>query len=293
MVEAMRVLVTGGTGFIGGYVCAQLEASGDAPTVLDRHGRLPWSFETVLGDVRDSAAVDAAVSHTQGVIHLAAVLGTQETVQRPGFAAEVNILGSLNVFEACVHYRVPCVYIGVGNHWMDNPYSISKTTAERFAWMFRKERGLRIAIVRAYNAYGPRQKARPVRKITPNLILPALKGEPIEVYGDGLQVMDMIHVRDVADVLVRAIKMDKAAAPTHVLEAGTGRKTTVLEIAKAVLTATRSLSPIDHLPMRPGETEHAEVVARPETLAPLGEFDFVRLEDGIQETVEWYRGART
>ncbi len=74
---------------------------------------------------------------------------------------------------------------------MNNSYSITKTCAERFAWMFNREHGTRISVVRALNAYGPGQKSEPVRKIMPNFILPALRGEAIIVYGAGSQVMEI------------------------------------------------------------------------------------------------------
>lgn len=289
----MKVCVTGGTGFIGGYVIEALQQRGIHPIVLDRVGdRSRWGdgVTYLYGDVRDYGTVSEAVWHSDGVIHLAAVLGTQETVIDPSPAAETNVLGSLNVFKACALRKVPAVYIGVGNHWMNNPYSISKTCAERFAFMFNKEHGTKIAVVRALNAYGPRQKAKPVRKIMPNLVLPALEGRPIEVYGDGEQVMDMIYVSDVAEVLVRALLEDHGNYESA-FEAGTGRPTTVNEVAELVIKAAGSSSIISHLPMRPGEIPGSVVLGDPGTLKPLGlePGDLVPLEVGVPVTVEAYR----
>jgi UDP-glucose 4-epimerase len=121
-------------------------------------------------------------AHVDGIIHLAACLGTQETIQNPRPAAETNVQGGLNFLEAIAQYDIPGVYIGVGNHWMNNTYSISKTTVERFAAMFNKERGTRCNIVRLVNAYGPYQSVAPpfgpakVRKITPAFVCRALTG---------------------------------------------------------------------------------------------------------------------
>ena len=281
----VRVLITGGTGFIGQHVAANLQRKGHSTLILDRHGG--YSTEpnnTVLGDVRDVALVDAAVSDSDGVIHLAAVLGTQETINEPEIAAQVNIMGSLNVFEAIARYKLPAVYIAVGNYWMNNPYSISKTAAERFALMFNKERGTRIAVVRAYNAYGPGQKAAPVRKIIPNFILSALKDEEITVYGTGAQLMDMIYVEDVAEILVRALEHGPEPA---VYEAGTGTGYPVKEIAKLVIELVGS-GRIRHTEMRPGETENSKVVANPRTLRPLGHFNFLSLREGLMLTLPYY-----
>jgi len=214
------------------------------------------------------------------------VLGTQESLKAIDTAVAVNIEGSLNVFNAVRRYDVPAVYIAVGNHWMNNPYSVTKTTAERFALMFNKEFGARIAVVRAYNAYGPGQKATPVRKIIPNFIISALRDQQLTVYGDGLQVMDMIYVGDVARALVVALTTD-GLDYACVFEAGTGRVTTVRQIAELVCSIV-GRGRIEHLPMRPGEPPHSVVLADPRTLWPLGIDKFVTLEEGLKLTLPYY-----
>ena len=194
------VLVTGGAGFIGGYVVEELLGRGYIVHILDSRGRTVPGAITTLGDIRDTAAVGHAVWHADGVIHLAGVLGTAEMIAAPRPAIEVNVFGALNVFEAAATHGSPVVNIATGNHWMDNTYSISKDTADRFARMFVAFRGGRITTVRAFDAYGPRQvPAAPfgpsrVRKIIPSFICRSLTGLPIEVYGDGEQVIDLIYV---------------------------------------------------------------------------------------------------
>ena len=291
----MNILVTGGNGFIGSHVCAKLRSLGHVPTVFDRH----WSWgayrcaDSFLGDVSDADAVDQAIYHTDAVIHLAGVLGTQETVKNPFPAVETNVVGSLNVFESCAKHHKKAVYIAVGNHWMNNPYSITKTMAERFALMYNKERGTQIAIVRGLNAYGPGQKAGPVRKIMPNFIVPALKGEPLTVYGDGSQIMDMIYVEDLASILCAALLADHDVYQA-VFEAGTGVRTTVIQIAREVL---RQANPgrltrhnaILHVAMRPGEPEGSAVVADVSTLKPLLYVPSIGLATGIARTIPYYR----
>jgi UDP-glucose 4-epimerase len=282
-----RVLVTGGTGFIGGYTCEELKARGYQPVVLDRMSHRHGLHETVLGDTRDREGVEAIIGTVDGVIHLAGMLGTQETVRHPHPAAETNVLGTLNVLAAAHAYSLPMVNISVGNWWMGNSYSISKHCAERFALMYRKELGAKVSVVRALNAYGPGQKAGPVKKIIPTFVNAALAGEPIKVYGDGESVMDMVHVRDVAHVLVRALE----ELPDTVVEAGTGRATTVNEIAQMVIDAVpATISQIEHVPMRPGEDKHSIVLADTGTLLPqiVAARDFTTLEDGLAETVEYF-----
>lgn len=282
----VRVLVTGGNGFIGRHTVDMLYKAGHEPVVFDRQG-------TYLGDVRDRHAVCDAASHADGIIHLAGILGTQETIGNPFPAAETNILGALNIFEAAAQYDLPTVNIAVGNWFEQNTYSISKTCAERFAFMFNTYRDTRIAVVRALNAYGPGQvPALPygpskVRKIIPAFVCRALAGRPIEIYGDGNQVMDMVHVTDVARALIAALTEDHGQYVTP-FEVGTGRRTTVNDIARAVIDVVGE-GEIVHLPMRPGETPGVEVVGDPGTLIPLGIYDLIGLEQGLPGTVESYR----
>jgi len=259
--------------------------------------------KVVLGDIRDATSVTEAIAHADGVVHLAGVLGTQETINNPRPAAETNILGGLNVFEACAQYNVPLVNIAVGNYWMNNTYSITKNTMERFADMMNKYRGTRISIVRALNAYGPRQVAAApfgpskVRKIMPAFVCRALVGEAIEIYGDGEQVMDMIYVSDVARVLVQALIATENGTLVAV-EAGSGNPTTVNDIAEEVITQAAMVTgkrvEVVHIPMRPGEDANSIVLGHPDTLAPLGMdgSDFVPLSAGVAQTVRYFEEMR-
>jgi UDP-glucose 4-epimerase len=175
---------------------------------------------------------------------------------------------------------------------MNNPYSITKSAAERFALTFNREFGTRIAVVRGLNAYGPRQKPWPVRKIMPNLVVPALTGGEILIYGDGEQLMDMIYVRDLAEVLLRALVLDHGCYDS-IFSAGMGEKhtPTINQLAQAIVQKAGSSCRITHVPMRAGEPDRSQVIGDPETLRPLGMTveTMVSLSDGIQETLKWYR----
>ena len=293
----MKVLVTGGGGFIGGYVVERLQERGHSPVIFDHYNRGNYPCPVILGDVRDATAVTEAMAHVDAWIHLAAVLGTQETIQNPRPAAESNLMGGLNILEAAAQYNTPGVYIGVGNHWMNNTYSISKTMIERFIQMFNKERGTRVNIVRAMNAYGPRQRAAPpygssrVRKIAPAFICRALNGDPVEVYGDGSQVSDMVYVSDVANALV--VATEKAADGVvfdKAVEVGPSEHLTVQQFAEMVIQACNSSSEIINLPMRPGEIPGATVSADVKTLSlvDMAADDLVPVDIGLAQTVAYF-----
>jgi UDP-glucose 4-epimerase len=294
----MRVLVTGGMGFIGQHTVTQLLERNHEVLVLDRQRRPdPWTtpVSVMCGDVRDREVVVEAVQQCDAVINLAGILGTMETIDDPFPSVDTNIRGALNVFQACRATRtrpdgVRCVQISVGNHFMNNSYAITKSAAERFAFMFNTEHRTKIAVVRGLNAYGEKQKHLPVRKIVPNFVLRALTDQPIEIFGDGQQIMDMIYVRDLAKILVLAATTDHGCYD-RVIDAGTGRRTTVNEIAELTVKLSGSTAGIRHLPMRAGEPSRSVVVGDPSTLGPLGisPKDLLSLEDGLGHTVAWYR----
>lgn len=303
--KVSKVLVTGGMGFIGRYVVEELQRKGYKPIIFDHHRRseneYPDDVEVFFGDVRDDVAVVEAMAHSDAWIHLAAVLGTQETIFNPRPAAMSNLVGGLNMFEAAVQYKLPGVYIAVGNWWMNNSYSITKNMLERFVRMYNADRGTKINIVRAVNAYGPRQLActpfgpGKVRKITPAFICRALSNMPIEVYGGGVQTSDMVYVGDVAQALVLSLE---AAINNNVfdkvIEVGPDEHNTVYEVADMVRNIARlytnNIVDIVSLPMRPGELSNSVVTADTSTLELIGMScnKMLDLEAGLHETVDYF-----
>jgi len=245
----------------------------------------------------DDVAVTEAMAHCESWIHLAAVLGTQETIKNPRPAAKSNLIGGLNILEAAAQYNLPGTYIAVGNHWMNNTYSITKTMIERFIDMYNRNRGTKINIVRVVNAYGPRQLAAEpygcgkVRKITPAFACRALLGQPIEVYGDGQQVSDMVYVGDVAKVLVKSTeKAREGVVFSHAVEVGPSENKTVGEIAELINEIAGSKSKIVNLPMRPGENAGDRVTADNSTLrlVEMSPLDLVPLKEGMEKTVAYF-----
>lgn len=248
----MRVLVTGGGGFIGSAVKRHLDTTSDEMVTFDHPN-----------DVRDLEAVFYAVAKVDAVIHLAALLGTAETLDSPAKSVETNIVGALNVLNACADHDKPMVQIGTGHRGQLNVYAITKACAEDLALMKAEFRGAKVNVVRAFNAYGPGQKAPPpygkatVNKIGPAFICAALRGDPLKVFGDGSQIVDLIHVDDIARSLVEAL--DGPYGRT--IDAGTGQPVKVVDAARAIIEACSSTSEIEFVPMRDGEPEHAYVCA--------------------------------
>lgn len=294
-----RVGVTGGAGFIGSWVTDELRRRGCEVVCFDRWGHHPDGSVLMLGDVRDATAVTEFAASVDGIIHLAAVLGTSETIANPRPAAETNILGTLNVFEAAAQYRLPVVNAAVGNARIGRgTYCVTKTCAEDFVAMYVLDRGQRFVSVRPVNAYGPGQKApdpwgsSKVRKIIPTFACAALTGQPVPLYGGGRQVSDCVWVGDVARAFADALEIAAGSGPLpdRPVEVGPVESSTVRQVAELVIAAAGSGS-IDDLPMRPGEPAGAVVRADTSTLASIG-FDVASLRplaDGITETVKWFR----
>jgi UDP-glucose 4-epimerase len=271
-----QILVTGGSGFIGQAVSTCLAARGDQAKVFDRP-------QTILR----AADIDFALAGCDGVINLAGVLGTQETLGHEHHAVRVNITGALNVYDAAARRGLPVVQIGTGHKGQQNPYAITKAAAEELGLARARYRNERIVIVRAYHAYGPGQKPSPphgkgtVRKIVPSFVCRALTNMPLEVNGAGLQEIDLVHVSEVARVLVDALDAD--IPDGVVIEAGTGRRTSVLDAARMVIAAAKSDSRIAFKPMRDGEPFDSIVVAKDPACDRVWPY-------GLEETIEYYRG---
>jgi UDP-glucose 4-epimerase len=269
----MKILVTGAAGFIGFHLRAELETRGHEVIPFDRP-------QTVM----DRAAVFTAAWSADAVINLAGQLGTAEIIGSEKEAAEVNIIGALNVYDAAATAGIPVVQIGTGHKGQPNPYAITKGCAEDLGLSRARWLGEKITVVRAYHVYGPHQKPPPphgpstVRKIIPSFACRALTGMDLEVWGDGTQRIDLVHASSVASVLADAISGPYGT----VIEAGTGKPLTVLQAARDVISAAWSQSRIVHLPMRPGEPEGALVAAS----APACADEWPYLLD---ETVAWYR----
>lgn len=283
-----KIAITGLDGFLSGYCIEEAQKRGYQVVGNLRHtskNPLLADCEIYFTDIRDSAGVYGMIEHCDGVIHLAGLLGTTENIRQAELLNETNIGGTLNVLNACDNFKIPCILIGVGNHYENNPYSISKTTAEKYGLMYAKYFNTPVNVVRAYNAIGPRQKWGKVHKILPTFINAGLRGEPIKVYGgrDKCSIMDLVYAGDIAKVLIDVLEKTSEDFG-HVYEAGTGVGLPVWQIAELVNTFCGKDSKIVEIPMRSGETENSICVARHPY--PI---EYREISDVIFDSTEYYK----
>ncbi len=270
----MKVLVTGSAGFIGQHLCAELA----------RRGHEPVPFDRPRCDIRSGADVNRALRGTGAVVNLAGMLGTPELLGAERDAAEVNIIGALNVYDAAAARGIPVVQIGTGHKGQPNPYAITKACAEDLGLARAQWLGERIAVVRAYHVYGPGQLPGPphgpakVHKFFPTFACRALRGLPLELCGGGGQLIDPVHVSDVAAVLADAI----GGPYGQVTEAGCGKPVSVGQVAVDIGDVTGRTTVLAGVAGRPGEPQDAEVVAA--TPACRNPWPYL-----VPETTEWYR----
>src|SRR6266540_4957445 len=276
-----RVVVTGGSGFMGGYIVRALQDKGYDVTIFDTEdGRRASDVRFVRGSVTDRELVSRSIAGADAVFHLAGILGTHETVEMAHETANVNILGTLNVLDAARKESASVLYVGKPNYWR-NPYTISKIAAEEFCFMYRDEFAMNVRAVRCYNVYGPRQPTEEegYQKALPTFIVNALRGDALTIYGDGTQSMDCIYVTDAVAAMIAVF--ESSFAPSWAVDVGSGKEISVNQVAQEVLRLTGSNSLVKHVPMRRGESENSRICADISVLCQnLGFVPHVDFEDG-------------
>jgi len=271
-------LVTGGAGFIGSHTVEALLASGWHVRVLDNFSsghaeNLPGnnpSLAVLEADVRDYSAVEAALTGVDACLHLAAQVSVTRSIEEPALSAQHNITGWLNVLQAArdkqigrVVYASSVAVFGDSKHLPlteatalapISPYGLEKRVDEDYATLFRKLYGLSSLGLRYFNVFGPRQDAsNPYAGVITRFASNLRQGLPLIVYGDGSQSRDFIFVKDVARVNAAALE----SAAEGVLNVGTGRSISLLELISALETITGEATTVNFEPARAGDIIHS------------------------------------
>ena len=304
----MKVLVTGGAGFIGSNLCRGLRAEGASVLALDNlstgfRANLVSSpdIDVVEGDVRHPDTVIAAVRGCEIVFHLAASVGNLRSIEDPVADSETNVLGTLNVLQAArragvrkVVYSSSAAIFGELKHLPiredhpvepDSPYGASKLAGEKHCLAFGRLFDLEVVCLRYFNVYGVNQRYDAYGNVIPIFAHRLLSGQPLIIYGDGEQTRDFVHVDDVVRANIAA-----ALAPgvTGAFNIGSATAVTINRLAELMRTLGASPAVIEHAPARPGDVRHsrADITAAREA---LGFRPQMQLEDGLRTYQHWLR----
>jgi UDP-glucose 4-epimerase len=301
------ICITGGAGFIGSHLADAFLARGDRVLIIDnlsggRRENVPQGAELYVLDIRSKEA--AAVVRESGVdvlVHHAAQMDVRRSVEDPVFDADVNVLGSLNLAEACRHGGVRQVlFASTGGAIYGeqdffpatedhparplSPYGVSKLAYERYLYFYHVTYGLDVACMRYANVYGERQNPHGEAGVVAIFLNRLLAGEAPTINGDGLQTRDYVHVSDV----VRANLAVVGKPGFHIYNVGTGVETSVVELYDELARAVGSPLKARHGPGKPGE-QRRSVIDAGRLHRELGVPAPLSLAQGLERTAAWFR----
>jgi UDP-glucose 4-epimerase len=299
----VRILVTGGAGFIGSHVVDRCVEAGHQVAVVDdlstgRRQQVNQAARLHVVDIRSSALGDVfRVEAPDAVVHLAAQASVARSVANPSLDAEINVLGSINLFECSRRAGVRrVVYVSTGGAGYGDteviptpedhpsrpvsPYGTSKVAAELYLACWEALHGMSAVVLRLANIYGPRQDPHGEAGVIAIFTDRLLRGETCIINGDGLQTRDYVYVGDVADAALRTLERPDVRGPINI---GTGVETTVVTLFEA-LRAAFGHGECRHGPTRPGE-QRRSLLDPSRARRLLGWTPRVPLDEGLRRTV--------
>ena len=305
----MRIIVTGGAGFIGSHIVDAYLAAGHDVLVLDslwEHGggrriNVPERASFLHMDIRDEGVMRIFQEFKPQIVsHHAAQHSVAISSRDPKYDADVNVLGMLNILDASVRTGVKKVIFassgatyGTPEHLPmseltpqrpESPYGITKMVTEHYLRFYKKERGLDFTALRYGNVYGPRQDPNGEAGVISIFIGKFLKHEGVRIDWDGDQTRDYIYVKDIANLNMLAL--DKGSGQCYAI--GTGIRTSVNDIYRALVEISGFEAPVTNSPKRPGDARDAQfdaALAKKE----LGWKAQTRLIDGMRETYDYFK----
>jgi UDP-glucose 4-epimerase len=309
----MRILVTGGAGFIGSHTVDALIASdvGEVSVLDDlsagKQAQLNAKARFHRVDLRDATALRAVIERERPevIYHLAAQMDVRRSVADPPFDAQVNLVGFLNLIEAARQnglrrvifsstggaiYGEQDVFPCDEDHPRRpvSPYGVAKLATEAYLFFYRAEYDIDYLALRYGNVYGPRQDPHGEAGVVAIFCGRILEGKPVTIYGDGKQTRDYIYVRDVVRANMAALE---SKATGIALNVGTGVETSVNDLWNALARVAEVATAPQYAPARPGE-QLRSVIAPRRAGKVLGWKPETKLADGLAETLDYFERSR-
>ena len=315
----LRILITGGAGFLGSHLAEAFLARGDAVIALDtgsqakvRHLLDRERFRLVVDSVMSPDILDGLAAQADLIYHLAGVVGVEHYVADPYQVLNVNINGTQNVLRAAFKHGRRMVFASTSEVYGRNPavpwredadrvlgpstidrwcYSTSKAAGEHFCLAYRRL-GLPVTILRYFNVYGPRLDRLDVGRVITIFMGQLLRGEPLTVIGDGSQTRCFTYVADAVRATVAAGLLATAAG--QVINVGTDQETSIRRLAEAMIEVGGGTSTVRFVPQETiyGES-YEDVPRRVPDVTRMGQLLGIRantpLDDGLARTIAWFR----
>ena len=270
----MRVLVTGGAGFIGSHLADVLISRGDQVVALDNFStgstanikHITKNFEIIDGDIRNTDLINETIKDVDLVFHMAAALGVNTILESPLESISTNISGSEVVLGAAARYKKRILIASTSEIYGKNPnqplketddrvvgspqkirwsYSDAKAIEEAMAVALHQEKNLQVTTARLFNTVGPRQSGR-YGMVVPRFLNAALSNAPINIYGDGTQSRVFCHVQDAIEALLQLVATNKTI--NEVYNVGGAGEITIKQLAETIIEQTNSNSTIQYIP---------------------------------------------
>ncbi|MGI0100144.1 MAG: dTDP-glucose 4,6-dehydratase [Candidatus Micrarchaeaceae archaeon] len=314
----MKILITGGAGFVGSHLCEKYTTNGDTVICLDnmingdlgnvRHLVSRRNFKFVKGDIRDPELLEKLARDADVIMHLAAQIHVDRSVVEPKLTYETNVIGTLNVMEAARVWDVKrVIYASTSEvygpaefapmheaHPLNppHPYGASKVGAEKLASAYIKTYGMDIAIMRPFNIFGQKQKDTGYGGAISIFVKRVLGNQPPIIYGSGKQTRDYTYVKDTVAAYDAVLNHKKPI--NEPINFGTGKEVSITDLANLIIKLCGKegkLKPV-HVDERPGEVSRL-VADASKAKKLLGWEAKYSLEDGLTEFIDWYKNYKS